>query len=165
MQTAELLVIGLIPIWHCRADISICGITMPTTIGRHRGSQLESRWIPIKAPVGMVLPIPWFQRNIAVFVPMWLIMCRMGQRMKFGGQSSPTTATARETCLHLALWNLPTKTTTNRIKSTCNILCSSLGQRLNRIRWCSTSANTAKRMQPAASLVWLVHRLPHITAA
>lgn len=40
------------------ADISICGITMPTTIGRHRGSQLESRWIPIKAPVGMVLPIP-----------------------------------------------------------------------------------------------------------
>ena len=50
--------IGLIPIWHCRADISICGITMPTTIGRHRGSQLESRSIPIKAPVGMVLPIP-----------------------------------------------------------------------------------------------------------
>ena len=45
-----------------------------------------------------------------------------------------TTATARETCLHLALWNLPTKTITNRIKSTCNILCSSLGQRLNRIR-------------------------------
>ena len=58
VQTAELLVIGLIPIWHCRADISICGTTMPTTIGRHRGSQLESRWIPIKAPVGMVLPIP-----------------------------------------------------------------------------------------------------------
>ena len=44
------------------------------------------------------------------------------------------TVISAEYSLHLALWNLPTKTITNRIKSTCNILCSSLGQRLNRIR-------------------------------
>lgn len=70
VQTAELHAIVLIPIWHCRDGIFICGTMMQPITGRLPGSRSANRWTLIRAPVGTALPILLSPHNTAGFVPM-----------------------------------------------------------------------------------------------